>query len=145
MFGSKSLKQDRSRATVRATSSVKGQLVLDEVRFNSSRSRRRYFCANNSNGKATGELSEILLEHGADRVSGIGDSHTGSAGDDSIVGSGSRGNGNGRLYGLWTSFRWHGGAEMNPLGVVFLVLLGLALMIGFIVLTDKGLKWKDRP
>lgn len=34
---------------------------------------------------------------------------------------------------------------MNPLGVVFLVLLGLALMIGFIVLTDKGLKWKDPP
>lgn len=34
---------------------------------------------------------------------------------------------------------------MNPLGVVFLVLLGLALIVGFIVLTDKGLKWKDRP
>lgn len=116
-----------------------------KVRFNSSRARRRYFCANNSNGEATGELSEILLEHGADRVSGIGDSPTGSAGDDSIVGSGSRGNGNSRLYGLWIYFRWHGGTEMNQLGVVFLVLLGLALMIGFIVLTDKGLKWKNRP
>lgn len=85
------------------------------------------------------------MEHGADRISSIGYSPTGSAGDDSIVGSGSWCNGNGRLYGLWIPFRWHGGAEMNPLGVVFLVLLGLALMIGFIVLTDKGLKWKDRP
>ncbi len=34
---------------------------------------------------------------------------------------------------------------MNPLGVAFLVLLGVALIIGFIVLTDRGLKWKDRP
>lgn len=34
---------------------------------------------------------------------------------------------------------------MNSLGVAFLVLLGLALVIGIIVLTDKGLKWKGRP
>lgn len=34
---------------------------------------------------------------------------------------------------------------MNELGVVFLVFLGIALVIGIIVLTDKGLKWKDRP
>lgn len=26
-----------------------------------------------------------------------------------------------------------------------LVLLGVALIIGFIVLTDRGLKWKDQP
>jgi hypothetical protein len=34
---------------------------------------------------------------------------------------------------------------MNPLGVVFLVLLGIALIIGVIILSDKGLRWKDRP
>ena len=34
---------------------------------------------------------------------------------------------------------------MNELGMVFLVLLGVALVIGVIVLTDKGLKRKGRP
>ena len=34
---------------------------------------------------------------------------------------------------------------MNPLGVIFVILLLIALVIGLIVLTDKGLKWKGRP
>lgn len=34
---------------------------------------------------------------------------------------------------------------MDPLGIVFLIFLGIALVIGVIVLTDKGLKWKNRP
>lgn len=34
---------------------------------------------------------------------------------------------------------------MDPLGMMFLVLLGIALIIGIIALTDKGLKRKDKP
>ncbi len=34
---------------------------------------------------------------------------------------------------------------MSPLGAVFLILLGIALGIGLLVLSDKGLQWKDRP
>ena len=34
---------------------------------------------------------------------------------------------------------------MEGLGVMFLVLLGVALIIGVLVLSDRGLKRKDRP
>ncbi len=105
----------------------------------------RFISADNSYGKAAREPGKVLLEHGTNNTCSIGCCPTGSTGDHASLGSGSRGNGDGSLYGVWISFRWHGGAEMNPLGVAFLVLLGVALIIGFIVLTDRGLKWKDRP
>jgi hypothetical protein len=33
---------------------------------------------------------------------------------------------------------------MNPLEIVFLAFGVLALIIGFIIFTDKGLKWKGK-
>lgn len=33
---------------------------------------------------------------------------------------------------------------MNPLGVFYTVLLVIAVIIGFIIFTDKGLKWKGK-
>jgi hypothetical protein len=33
---------------------------------------------------------------------------------------------------------------MNPLTMVFLGFLVLAVIIGFVIFTDKGLKWKGK-
>jgi hypothetical protein len=33
---------------------------------------------------------------------------------------------------------------MNPLEMFYTGLLVLAIIIGFIIFTDKGLKWKDK-
>ena len=33
---------------------------------------------------------------------------------------------------------------MNPLEMFYIVLLIIAVIIGFIIFTDTGLKWKDK-
>src|SRR5437762_8733724 len=38
----------------------------------------------------------------------------------------------------------HGGPAMNPLEIFYIGLGVIALIIGFIIFTDKGLKWKGK-
>ena len=48
------------------------------------------------------------------------------------------------LCRVWLYSGRYGGAAMNPLEMFFIGLGVLALIIGFVIFTDKGLKWKGR-